>query len=85
VVVEMSMGQLIDDVRLAVEGSTPVLFHGRAGGVVPTPGEVVDAARRARAATQPRTRTAIDPALEEPDPLSLIEDGAWAALRAARR
>jgi 2-oxoglutarate ferredoxin oxidoreductase subunit alpha len=42
-VVEMSAGQLVEDVRLAVEGRTPVFFHGRTGGMVPTPGEVVDA------------------------------------------
>ena len=43
-VVEMSAGQMVEDVRLAVEGRTPVFFHGRTGGMVPTPGEVVDAA-----------------------------------------
>lgn len=44
--VEMSMGQMIDDVRLAVEGCKPVEFYGRAGGVVPTPEEVKDAVRK---------------------------------------
>ena len=39
--VEMSMGQMVDDVRLAAEGSRPIDFHGTAGGVVPTPEEVV--------------------------------------------
>ncbi len=38
--VEMSMGQLIDDVRLAGEGSRRVEFLGAAGGVVPTPEQV---------------------------------------------
>jgi 2-oxoglutarate ferredoxin oxidoreductase subunit alpha len=51
VVVEMSAGQLIEDVRLAVEGRTPVFLHGRTGGMVPTPGAVVDAVRRAWALT----------------------------------
>lgn len=35
--VEMSTGQMVDDVRLAVEGRTPVHFYGRQGGMVPTP------------------------------------------------
>ena len=37
IVFEMSTGQMVEDVRLAVEGSVPVIFHGRPGGVVPTP------------------------------------------------
>ena len=40
-VVEMSAGQMVEDVRLAVEGRTTVHFYGRMGGVVPTPGEIV--------------------------------------------
>lgn len=39
--VEMSCGQMVDDVRLAVNGALPVDFYGRAGGVIPSPGEVV--------------------------------------------
>jgi 2-oxoglutarate/2-oxoacid ferredoxin oxidoreductase subunit alpha len=53
VVVEMSAGQMVEDVRLAVEGRTPVFFHGRTGGMVPTPGDVVDEVRRAWAVTAP--------------------------------
>jgi len=53
VVVEMSAGQMVEDVRLAVEGRPPVFFHGRMGGMVPTPGEVVDVLRRAWALTAP--------------------------------
>jgi 2-oxoglutarate ferredoxin oxidoreductase subunit alpha len=53
-VVEMSAGQLVEDVRLAIEGRTPVFLHGRTGGVVPTPGEVVEALRRAWATTEGR-------------------------------
>lgn len=41
VCVEMSLGQMIEDVRLSVEGRCPVLFTGRAGGNVPSPGEVL--------------------------------------------
>ncbi|MEA5050956.1 MAG: 3-methyl-2-oxobutanoate dehydrogenase subunit VorB [Oscillospiraceae bacterium] len=40
--VEMSMGQMVDDVRLAVEGKCPVSFYGRVGGVIPTPREVYE-------------------------------------------
>jgi 2-oxoglutarate/2-oxoacid ferredoxin oxidoreductase subunit alpha len=81
VVVELSAGQLVEDVRLAVEGRAPVFFHGRTGGMVPTPGEVLGAIQRAWAMTEPRSRSteAIAEADEEPDPLSLIEAGVWAA------
>ncbi len=41
VVVELSTGQLVDDVRLAVEGRRPVEFHGRAGGNIPGCEEVL--------------------------------------------
>ncbi len=40
-VVEMSMGQMLDDVKIAVAGRRPIAFYGRTGGVVPTPEEVV--------------------------------------------
>lgn len=39
--VEMSMGQMVEDVRLAVEGRCPVSFFGRTGGIVPSPAEVL--------------------------------------------
>ena len=39
--VEMSMGQMIEDVRLVVEGRAPVEFCGRTGGIIPTPPEVL--------------------------------------------
>ena len=45
--VEMSAGQMVEDVRLSIEGVVPVYHHGRMGGMVPTPDEVVDAMRRA--------------------------------------
>jgi len=44
-VVEMSMGQMIDDVKLATEGKTKVHFHGRPGGGIPTPTEVFEKIR----------------------------------------
>jgi 2-oxoglutarate/2-oxoacid ferredoxin oxidoreductase subunit alpha len=43
--VEMSCGQMIDDVRLAVNGRVPVHFYGRCGGVIPEPSELVDKAQ----------------------------------------
>jgi 2-oxoglutarate ferredoxin oxidoreductase subunit alpha len=39
-VFEMSTGQMVDDVRLAVEGRVPCEFYGRPGGVVPIPQEI---------------------------------------------
>ncbi|MFV1959684.1 MAG: 3-methyl-2-oxobutanoate dehydrogenase subunit VorB [Planctomycetota bacterium] len=43
--VEMNMGQMLDDVRLAAEGTRRIEFHGTAGGVVPSPDEVADRIR----------------------------------------
>lgn len=40
--VEMSMGQMIDDVKLAVNGAREVEFFGRVGGSIPTPNEILD-------------------------------------------
>ena len=39
--VEMNMGQMIEDVKLVVNGRKPVEFYGRTGGVIPTPAEVL--------------------------------------------
>jgi 2-oxoglutarate ferredoxin oxidoreductase subunit alpha len=39
-VVEMNMGQMVDDVRLSLEGAGEVSFYGRTGGVIPTPSEI---------------------------------------------
>ena len=45
--VEMSStGQMIDDVRLSVEGRKPIHYLGHAGGVMPTVEEMVDLAKR---------------------------------------
>jgi 2-oxoglutarate/2-oxoacid ferredoxin oxidoreductase subunit alpha len=41
--VEMSMGQMVEDVRLAMEGTRPVSFFGTAGGLVPTNEQVREA------------------------------------------
>ena len=40
-VVEMSMGQMVDDVKLAINCCKPVHFYGRTGGIIPTPKEVL--------------------------------------------
>jgi len=40
--VEMSAGQMVEDVLLSVSGKVPVHHFGRMGGVIPTPEEVVD-------------------------------------------
>lgn len=40
-VVEMSAGQMVEDVQLAVAGRAPVCFHGRTGGMVPVPNDIV--------------------------------------------
>jgi 2-oxoglutarate ferredoxin oxidoreductase subunit alpha len=42
-VVEMNAGQMVEDVRLAVNGRVPVSFYGRMGGVIPMPEEVLSA------------------------------------------
>lgn len=41
--VEMNAGQMVEDVRLAVNGRVPVEFFGRMGGIVPSPDEVLEA------------------------------------------
>ncbi|HJZ39741.1 MAG TPA: 3-methyl-2-oxobutanoate dehydrogenase subunit VorB [Bacteroidales bacterium] len=41
--VELSSGQMIEDVRLAVNGQVKVALHNRMGGMVPSPDEVCDA------------------------------------------
>ena len=40
--VEMSMGQMVEDVKLAVNGRGEVEFFGRTGGVIPTPNEILN-------------------------------------------
>ena len=41
-VVEMSNGQMVDDVRLVVEGRKPVHFYNRMGGIVPKVDELIE-------------------------------------------
>jgi 2-oxoglutarate ferredoxin oxidoreductase subunit alpha len=45
-VVEMSNGQMVEDVRLAVNGKSPVLFYGRPGGGVPNVDKILDKIRQ---------------------------------------
>jgi 2-oxoglutarate ferredoxin oxidoreductase subunit alpha len=37
----MNAGQMVEDVRLAVEGVCPVRFYGRMGGIVPLPDDIL--------------------------------------------
>jgi 2-oxoglutarate/2-oxoacid ferredoxin oxidoreductase subunit alpha len=87
-VVEMSAGQMLEDVRLAVEGACPIDFLGRMGGVVPTPAEVLGELGRLVGADLEQLGP--DPTLllarragqdgstdeTEPDPVSLLDEGA---------
>ena len=41
-VVEMNAGQMVEDVRLAVNGNISVEFYGRMGGVIPSPNEILN-------------------------------------------
>lgn len=46
--VEINAGQMVEDIRLAVEGRTPVSHYGRMGGIVPAPNEIVEAVEKMR-------------------------------------
>ncbi len=64
-VVEMNSGQMVEDVRLAVEGKTPVEFYGRMGGMIPLPDEIFEQVIRIageiglRTATEAPVKTAV--------------------------
>jgi 2-oxoglutarate ferredoxin oxidoreductase subunit alpha len=45
-VFEMSTGQMLEDVRLALQGYADIRFHGRPGGAVPTPAELANVIAR---------------------------------------
>jgi len=45
-VVELNAGQMIEDVRLAVEGRVPVHHFGRMGGIVPSPIEIIESFKK---------------------------------------
>lgn len=40
--VEMNAGQMVEDVRLSVNGTTPVEFYGRMGGMIPAPDAILE-------------------------------------------
>lgn len=42
-VAEINAGQMVDDVRLSINGAVPVEYFGRLGGIVPEPDEIVEA------------------------------------------
>jgi 2-oxoglutarate ferredoxin oxidoreductase subunit alpha len=44
-VVELSAGQMIEDVQLAVDCRVPVSFYGKMGGVVPLPEDILEQIR----------------------------------------
>jgi 2-oxoglutarate ferredoxin oxidoreductase subunit alpha len=46
--VELSLGQMVDDVKIAVNGVKPVKFFGRTGGMVPMPEDIFDALVKAK-------------------------------------
>ena len=44
-VVEMNAGQMVEDVRLGINGKVPVRFFGRMGGMIPSPDDIVQELR----------------------------------------
>ncbi len=42
----MSMGQMVEDVKLAIQCKIPVHFYGRTGGMIPTPAQVLEDVER---------------------------------------
>jgi len=57
--VEMNKGQMVDDVRLVINGRVPVEFYGRTGGVIPTPAEVLTALEELQQAVTCSTGAAV--------------------------
>jgi 2-oxoglutarate ferredoxin oxidoreductase subunit alpha len=45
--IELNLGQMVEDVRLAVSGSCPVYFYGRQGGNIFTPEEIAGEFKKA--------------------------------------
>ena len=46
--VELNMGQMIEDIKLATDCSKPVLLCNRTGGMIPSPDEVLESIRKAQ-------------------------------------
>lgn len=44
--IELNAGQMVEDIRLAVNGAIDVKFYGRLGGIVPTPDEILDVIKK---------------------------------------
>ena len=42
----MNLGQMVDDVRMTVEGKLPIHFYGRVGGIVPEAEEIVEQVKK---------------------------------------
>lgn len=49
--IEMSMGQMVEDVERSVQGALPVEWYGKCGGDVPTPEEIIDLVKSRIAST----------------------------------
>jgi 2-oxoisovalerate ferredoxin oxidoreductase alpha subunit len=64
VTVEMSTGQMVEDVRLALNGTRPVEFYGRTGGCVPSHEELMELVRT-RASQMGLTRSGLRPGKED--------------------
>jgi 2-oxoglutarate ferredoxin oxidoreductase subunit alpha len=58
-VVELSAGQMVEDVRLAVNGAAPVVLYGRPGGAIMTPEEVAGKLREALGVSPPTRVSAL--------------------------
>jgi 2-oxoglutarate ferredoxin oxidoreductase subunit alpha len=52
--IEMSMGQMVEDVERSVRGRCPVEWYGTCGGDVPTPEEIMAAMKSFISAKSPR-------------------------------
>ena len=44
--IEMSMGQMVEDVDLSVKGRKPVSWYGKCGGEIPTPEEIIEVVKQ---------------------------------------
>ena len=53
ITVEMNMGQMIDDVKLAIDCKRPVDLCNRVGGMIPTPEDVLSAIQNAANGGEP--------------------------------
>ncbi len=58
-VVEMNAGQMVEDVRLAVNGKSPVVFYGRPGGAIVTPEDIEARIREVMSVRRVRARRSL--------------------------